>query len=101
MKNTMLFAFFLSLIYSAACLGQSDLIREKKIGERELPGYKISPTNSILLEQSVRSTFKKIVDKETENIEVHMKCKKKWRIRGRKNSKAYQCHPIFLKVLDN
>ncbi len=69
------------------------------IKKRELPGLKISATNSILLEQSVRRAFKKVKPEEVENIEVHLKCKKKWKVRGRRNAKAYQCEPIFLKVL--
>jgi hypothetical protein len=99
MKLKLFVALFVALL-AAHSHSQSSPVREKKIEERELPGYKLSPTNSIILEQSIRRSFKKVSDKEVEKVEIHLKCEKKWKIRGRDKSKAYQCDPIFLKVIN-
>jgi hypothetical protein len=66
------------------------------IPQRTVPGLKISYPNTALIESIVRQKISTRAD--TDEIIIKMKCYKRWKVRGRSNTKAYQCEPIEIEA---
>ena len=64
--------------------------------QRSAPGLKISYPNTALIESIVRQKISTRAD--TDKIIIKMKCYKRWKVRGRSGTKAYQCEPIEIEA---
>ncbi len=63
---------------------------------KRLQGLKLNYANTLMLEQTLRQNAEG--DVNPDKIEVKFECVKKWPIRGRKDTLAYQCNPIEIEV---
>tara|TARA_Y100000782_G_scaffold21482_1_gene23287 strand:+ start:54522 stop:54773 length:252 start_codon:yes stop_codon:yes gene_type:complete len=66
------------------------------LSQRAAPGLKMSYPNTALIESIVRQKISTRAD--TDKIIIKMKCYKRWNVRGRDNTKAYQCEPIEIEA---
>jgi len=67
------------------------------VSKKRLPGIRLSTTNSIILQQLIRSQVNR--NTKAEEIRITMVCKKKFRVRGRDSKKSYICLPEILEDL--
>ncbi|MCR9203527.1 MAG: hypothetical protein NXH75_03050 [Halobacteriovoraceae bacterium] len=89
MKTLPIFKFLLlSLIINAPHAQEVD---ETKVGNKRLPGLKLSYTNSVILQQLIRTQVDRRSD--AQKIQVTLVCEKKYSVRGRDTAKSYLCRP--------
>lgn len=89
MKSLPIFKFFLFVLITNAAHGQE--VDETKVGDKRLPGLKLSYTNSVILQGLIRTQVDRKSD--AEKIQVTLVCEKKYKVRGRDSAKSYLCRP--------
>ncbi len=92
MKLHLWVALFVLCLSPLQVLGAQKVI----IPQRGAPGLKMSYNNTALIESTVRQKISTKAD--TEEVIIKLKCYKRWKVRGRSKTKAYQCDPIEIEA---